>query len=104
LRALVENRSRLLGAVFYCPQLKLPIFGVDRISLNLSTDFIDKKQTLYGYRTLNSLNSHGDPTFSRTVLYLQAARDYIPAPKANLAMRCAGGDTNAALLMRNGNW
>ena len=51
-------------------------------SLNLSMDFGNDNQRLYGYRTLNLLNSHVDPTYLRSVLYYQAARDYIPAPKA----------------------
>jgi len=53
------------------------------LALNLSLDFAHLDQRLAGYRTLNLLNSIGDPTFVRTVLYLQIARDYIPAPKAN---------------------
>ena len=38
-------------------------------SLNLSFDFVDEKQELGGYRTLNLLNANGDPTFVRAVLY-----------------------------------
>lgn len=60
-------------------------------SLNLTFDFVDKKQDLYGYRTLNLLNAHEDPTFLHSVLYLQAARQHIPAPKANfvkVAINC----------------
>ena len=30
-------------------------------SLNVSLDFVDPKQRLYGYKTLNLLNSHEDP-------------------------------------------
>lgn len=52
-------------------------------SLNLSLDWVRDKQALGGYRTFNLLNAHGDPTFMRGVLYLQIAREYIPAPKAN---------------------
>jgi spore coat protein CotH len=52
-------------------------------SLNLSMDFVHKEQNLGGYRTLNLLNSHTDPTFLRTALYYQIAREYLPAPKAN---------------------
>lgn len=51
--------------------------------LNLSLDFVHEKQNLGGYRTLNLLNSHEDPTFLRSVLFCQIAREYIPAPKAN---------------------
>jgi hypothetical protein len=52
-------------------------------SLNLSLDFVHEKQDLAGYRTLNLLNSAGDPTMLCAVLYYQIAREYIPAPKAN---------------------
>lgn len=52
-------------------------------SLNLTFDWADKKQDLYGYRTLNLLNSHSDASFLRLVLYSRIARDYIPVPKAN---------------------
>ncbi len=62
-------------------------------SLNLSFDFVDKEQRLYGYRTLNLLNSHQDPTFLRSVLYLQAAREYIPAPKANFMRVVINGES-----------
>ncbi len=62
-------------------------------SLNLSMDFIDKDQRLYGYRTLNLLNSHGDPTFLRSVLYLDIARTYIPAPKANFMRVVINGES-----------
>jgi hypothetical protein len=52
-------------------------------SLNVSLDYVHEGQNIGGYRTLNLLNSHRDPTFLRTVLYYEIARDYIPAPKAN---------------------
>ncbi len=62
-------------------------------SLNLTMDFVDEKQNLLGYRTLNLLNSHGDPTFLRTVLYLQAAREFVPAPKANFVRVVINGES-----------
>jgi hypothetical protein len=52
-------------------------------SLNLSFDFADAKQRLLGYKTLNLLNSHDDPSLLSTVLYSHVARQYTPAPKAN---------------------
>jgi hypothetical protein len=52
-------------------------------SLNLSFDDRHDKQRLLGYQTLNLLNSAADPTFLRAMLYMQIARDYIAAPKAN---------------------
>lgn len=52
-------------------------------SLNVTMDFIDSKQRLYGAKTLNLLNSNGDASFMSTVLYSSIANKYIPAPKAN---------------------
>ena len=62
-------------------------------SLNLSFDFVDPKQRLYGYKALNLLNSHEDPTFLHTVLYSHIARKHIPAPKANLVKLAINGES-----------
>src|SRR5205085_1468946 len=62
-------------------------------SLNLSLDFVHKDQQIGGYRALNLLNSHEDPTFLRTVLSYQIAREYIPAPKANFARVVINGES-----------
>jgi hypothetical protein len=71
-------------------------FGVregQKRSLNISLDFVDPKQRLFGYKTLNLLNSHEDPTFLHTILYLQIARTYIPAPKANFVKLVINGES-----------
>jgi spore coat protein CotH len=60
--------------------------------LNLSVDFINKKQHLYNYRTLNLLSSNSDPTFMRQVLYQYIARQYIHAPKANYVRLVINGE------------
>ncbi len=52
-------------------------------SFNVSIDYVHDKQNLLGYRTLNLLNSHEDPSFLRSILFYQVAREYVPAPKAN---------------------
>lgn len=62
-------------------------------SLNVSLDFADDNQRLYGYRTLNLLNSHEDPTFLRTVLYSHIAREYVPAPKVNFVRVVINGES-----------
>ncbi|HTK76580.1 MAG TPA: CotH kinase family protein [Gemmataceae bacterium] len=62
-------------------------------SLNLSLDFADPKQRLYGYKTLNLLNSHEDPSFMSTVLYSHVARQYIPTPKANFVKVVINGES-----------
>lgn len=61
-------------------------------SLNVSVDLVDKKQRVHGYRTLNLLNSHTDSSFLRTVLFDRIARDFLPAPKANLVRVVINGE------------
>jgi len=62
-------------------------------SLNLSIDYVNEDQRLRGYRTLNLLNSAGDPTLLCAVLYDQIAREYIPAPKANFVRIVINGES-----------
>ena len=62
-------------------------------SLNVSVDFTDDDQKLYGYKTLNLLNAHEDPSFLHTVLYSRVARTYIPAPKANFVRVVINGES-----------
>ncbi len=62
-------------------------------SLNLSFDFIHHGQNLLGYRTLNLLNSHEDPSYLRTVLYCEIARHYLPAPRANFVKVVINGES-----------
>jgi len=54
---------------------------------------VNEKQDLGGYRTLNLLNAHEDPTFLRAVLYDQIARDYLPAAKANFVKVVINGES-----------
>ena len=61
-------------------------------SLNLSMDLADSKQQLYGCKTLNLLNSHDDGSQLSTVLYSHIARQYMPAPKANVVKVVINGD------------
>jgi hypothetical protein len=60
--------------------------------LSLTLDFVHD-QDLLGHRSLNLLNSNQDPTFLRSVLFLDAARDYIPAVKANFARVVINGES-----------
>ncbi len=52
-------------------------------SLKVSFDFVDKQQRVLGYQSLELLNAAADPSYMRNVLYMQVAREYLPAPKAN---------------------
>ena len=62
-------------------------------SLNVSLDMADAKQRLYGYKTLNLLNSHDDASLMSSVLYSHIARQYIPAPKANFVKVVINGES-----------
>jgi spore coat protein CotH len=62
-------------------------------SLNLTMDLVNKKQSLYGYDSLNLLNSHDDPSLMSTVLYSHVARQYTPAPKANHVRVVVNGES-----------
>ncbi len=62
-------------------------------SLNVSLDFAYEDQTAGGYRTLNLLNGHEDPTFLRSVLFYDIAREYLPAPKANFVRVVINGES-----------
>ncbi len=61
-------------------------------SLNLKLDFVNKGQNFGGYRTFNLLNSNGDPTMLKAVLYYQIAREYTAAPKANFLKLVINGE------------
>jgi hypothetical protein len=50
-------------------------------------------QHLLGHRSLNLLNANQDPTFLRSVLYLDIAREYIPAVKANFVRVVVNGES-----------
>lgn len=62
-------------------------------SMNVDIDFVHEDQNLYGYRTLNLLNSHRDPTYTRAVLYYHVAGQYLPAPKANYVRVVINGES-----------
>jgi hypothetical protein len=62
-------------------------------SLSVSMDAFTKDQALLGFTSLNLLNSHADPAFLRSVLYLQIARDFLPAARANYVRVVINGES-----------
>lgn len=62
-------------------------------SLNITLDLADEDQRLLGVKTLNLLNSNGDPTFIRPVLFSHIARHYIPTPRANFVRMAINGES-----------
>lgn len=61
-------------------------------SLNIAIDHTDPKASLLGYRTLNLLNGHGDPSLMSTVLYAHIAGRRIPTPRANFVRLVINGE------------
>ncbi len=62
-------------------------------SFNVSIDFAHPGQNILGHRTLNLLNSHGDPSFIRSVLFSRIANEYIPTPRANFVQVIINGES-----------
>ncbi len=67
-------------------------FGRKR-SFDLEMDLVEDKQRLGGYRALNLLNAHQDPTFMRSFLYFYVAGQYTAAPKANFVRVVINGES-----------
>lgn len=61
-------------------------------SMSVSLDHVNKDQVLEGYRALTLLNAHADPTFLRSILYLDIARNYLPTLKANYVRVVINGE------------
>jgi hypothetical protein len=69
------------------------ISGALKKSFTVSIDHEDPDQRLYGYRTLDLLNSHADPSFLREVLFSRISRQYIPTSKANFVRLVINGES-----------
>ena len=52
-------------------------------SFNISMDYQDDEQNLYGYRSLNLLNGNGDASMMSSALYSHFVSQHIPVPKVN---------------------
>jgi hypothetical protein len=59
---------------------------------SIALDFVHEDQNLLGYKELKLLNANQDPTLLRSVLYMDVARDYIPALKANFMRVVINGE------------
>ncbi len=70
---------------------KLPP-GSQKVSLNISMDFVDPTQDLLGYDTLNFNNAFTDPTFCREVAYNNFVAGYMPNGRANHVLLTIGGE------------
>lgn len=61
-------------------------------SLGVSLDLAHEYQNLLGHRTLNLLNSNGDPSFLRAALYSHIAQNYLAAPRVNFVRVVINGE------------
>jgi spore coat protein CotH len=92
--ATVDGKSyRNVGVHFRGMSSYFMVPAGSKRSLNLTFDFVDAKQSLLGYRTLNLLNVNSDPTFVRAMLYSDIARAYFPAPKTNYMRVVINGES-----------
>jgi spore coat protein CotH len=92
--AIVDGKTyRNVGVHFRGASSYMMVPEGSKRSLNLSFDFVDEQQLLDNYRTLNLLNVNGDPTFVRTIVYSEIARQYIPAPKTNYMRVVINGES-----------
>lgn len=64
----------------------------EKRSMTLEFDWRHKDQDLLGYRSITLLNSAADPTFLRSVLFMQISRAYFPALKANFMRVAINGE------------
>ncbi len=62
-------------------------------SFNISLDMADEDQRIDGYKTLNLLNCHGDPSMMSSVVYSHIARQHIAAPRANFVHKVVNGES-----------
>jgi spore coat protein CotH len=89
----VDGRTyRDIGVHFHGMSSFMMVGEGQKRSLVLTLDFVHPDQELGGYRKLMLLNSHEDSSFLRTVLALEIARDYLPAPQANFARVVINGE------------
>ncbi len=61
-------------------------------SLNIAMDLVNSEQKLMGYKSLNLLNSNGDGTLMRSVLYSHVANQFLPTPLVNLVRVVINGE------------
>ena len=57
--------------------------GAEKVSLNITVDFVHPDQEVMGHDSLNFNNAFTDPTFCREVVYSNMAAKYIPNSRAN---------------------
>lgn len=56
--------------------------GSEKMSFNISVNFVHEDQRIMGYKTLNLHNCFQDPSFLREVFYLHQNRNNIPGARA----------------------
>ncbi len=88
-----KQLPKQVGVAFRGASSFMGVPAGNKRSFNVSIDLVDDKQRLYGFKTLNLLNSNGDPTFMSTSLYSFLARPHIPTPRANHVKVAVNGES-----------
>ncbi|MBL8750070.1 MAG: CotH kinase family protein [Planctomycetes bacterium] len=61
-------------------------------SFDLAFDFVHEDQNLLGFRNLDLLNSHEDPSFLREAIHGEIANRFFPAPRVALVRLVVNGE------------
>lgn len=86
-------RYRDVGIQFHGNSSFMGVPAGFKHSMRIALDFVHEEQAIGGTNTLLLLNAHEDPSFLRTVLTMQIAREYGPAPRANLVRVVINGES-----------
>lgn len=62
-------------------------------SMSISLDYVDRKQRIGGFKTMNLLSAHADPSFMRTVLFAHICGGYIKMTKASFVHLVINGES-----------
>lgn len=81
-----------VGVQFHGASSFFTVTSGQKRSIVISMDFVNENQELTGFRTLDLLNAHTDPSFLHSVLYCQVAREFLPAARANFARVVINGE------------
>lgn len=89
----VDGRTyKDVGAHFHGMSSFMMVPAGQKHSLNLKLDLVHPDQQIGGQHTLILLNSAGDATYLRSMLFTEVARAYLPASRAALARVAINGE------------
>jgi hypothetical protein len=81
-----------IGVHFQPIASSAPLTSGYKRSLTLALDFTHREQRLGGEHLLQIEDARSDPTFTRSLLYREIARAYLPTPRANFVRVVINGE------------